>query len=1204
MAATTPPIPPARHRKLRTFLLVAAALLALFMLAGFFAVPLIAKSRIESFASSELGRRATVGKVRFNPFTLRVRLSDFVLLDRDPGRTLLEFDTLDVDVSTASLWRRAPILDAVRLVRPRVEIARNAQGEYNIQDLVDRAMAPSGTPDEEATFAVNNIEVEDGAVLLDDAVHRRRIELSKLHIGIPFLSSFSRDAQIRVTPRLQGAIDGTTFALNGTSTSPFEDTQQATLEINFDALQLPRYMEYAPLPGGLKLTDGALTTRLTLAFIMGKGSPRGITLTGTTRLDGLAVAREDASPLAGAKKIEVAIGKLDLLGRTLAVDRIAVEAPQLDLRRMADGTIEARRLFTVAPASKPAAPVSPAAPSADAPKAAARAPWSWSVAETRISDGVLRVADEAVSPAFRTTLSAVAVSGARFASKGVPGSAEIAFDSEDGAHFAAQGEVDVEGLAARGHFALTKLPLAKLRPYYASVLAIDIRRGSVDFGADFDAGADGRFILAKGAAVLSDLDLSIRDERERLWRMARASADGIAIDLGKRTAAIDSLEARQGTVRVLRDEDGGMHFERVILREGKAQAAGGAGKEAGGDWRVTVHRLLLERFAADFEDRAPEPDVKLRIADARIAAENLDIAPGAKAKIDVAARVGPTGRVRINGAVSARPASVDARVTASAIDLVPLKPYLESRTKVILTSGTVAAKGRITYADAEPTGPQGRYVGDVIVTDFGALDRPGSQELARWKTLTLTGIDVTSAPFNLAMSSVALDRFYARLILDADAKLNVQQLLQPEAAASAAPAAAAATTGAAPATPVARRDAIPASIGRIQLTGGEIEFSDFFVKPNYSVHLVDLGGNISALAATQAGMVEIAATVDGSAPVDIRGTINPFAKELSLDLTGKATDVELPPLTPYSVKYAGYGIQKGKLTMEVHYKLDNRKLVANNKLVLDQLTFGERVDSPTATKLPVLFAVSLLKDRNGVINLDLPIEGTLDDPEFSVWGVVVQIIGNLLTRAMTAPFALLGAAVGGGGEQLAYVEFAPGRAELTPAAVARLATLAKALADRPALKLDAAGRAIPDVDREGLKRALLDRALRLRKHKDLAGNNGASAPALEAITIDAADYAKYLKAVYRDADLKGKPRNFIGMAKDIPAAEMEALLLASYGVDDDGLRDLADRRAQAVKQWLTTQGNIPAERVSIVAPKLGAEGIKDGAPTRVEFTIR
>lgn len=1175
-------------------MLIVAALVALFAGLGFFAVPPLAQWKIETLAQTQLGRNATIGKIRFNPFTLRARISDLRLADRDSARTLLAFDTLDVDISTESLWKRALVLDSVRLVRPRVEIARNAAGEYSIQDLIDRATAP-GPAASKSDFAADNIEIEDGSIVLDDAVHRRRIVVSQLAVGIPFLSSRSRDAQIRVKPQLRGTIDGAPFAFIGSSNSPFEEARRATLVIDVDALPLARYVDYAPLPNGLKLTDGALTTRLSLAFVSWKGASRGITLTGSMRLDRLEIARKDASPLIAARTVDVALGKVDFLGRSVAVDRISIGGPAIDLRRLSDGTLEAGRLLTLPAAS-------------DTANSAARAPWTWSLAEARVTGGAVHVVDQSVAPAFQTRLSDVTITGTRLASQGAPGTVDAAFDSEDGAHFVAHGAVDVAGQGARGRFALTKLPIAKLHPYYASMLAIDVRRGALDVGGEFDAGASPtRFTVTQGSLALTDIEVAIRGERVPLWRMASASAGGVALDVVERTVAIGDIEARRGALRLLRDSDGKMHYERVF-RVSHGHAAPEGARAEGSDWHVTVRRLLVEGLGVDFEDRVPARGVKLTIADAKIVAENLDTRRGAKANIELAARVGSRGRVSANGVVSAQPLTADARVSATALDLVPLRPYFESRTNMTITSGAVKAKGRVTYTDAGSAGPRVRYVGDVVVTDFDALDRPLSEELMRWKTLSVTGADVNSAPFKVALNAVALDHFYARLILTADAKLNVLQLLAPEASAGGAPASRPERPGVesavAPApAPAAERGEIPASIGRIQLSDGEVEYSDFFVKPNYSVHLTDVNGNVSALGGAQDGAIDLAARVDHTAPVDIRGTVNPFARELALDLTGKATGVDLPPLTPYSVKYAGYGIQKGKLSMEVHYKVEHRKLAASNKLVLDQLTFGERVESPTATKLPVLLAVALLKDRNGVINLDFPISGTLDDPQFSMWRVVVHIIGNLLTKAATAPFALLGA-IAGNSEQLAYVEFAPGGAVLTPSAQAKLNSLAKALVERPGLRLDAAGRAVPAVDTEGLKRAALERALRIRKQKDLAAA-GASSPSLEEIDIDAADYAKYLKLVYRDTDLPSKPRNFIGMAKDVPAAQMQALLLAGYRIGENELRELANQRAQRVKDWLISKGNVPAERIFIVAPRLDAQGIKDeGAPTRVDFAIR
>jgi uncharacterized protein involved in outer membrane biogenesis len=1198
--AFLPSIQPMWRRRLRIVAIAATVLLALYAALGFLAVPWIAKRQIESLAATELGRHATVGAVRFNPFTLRARISDFALADIEPRHTLLAFDLLDVNLSSDSIWRRAVMVEEAQVVRPRLRIALDAAGGSNVRDLVERATARRSGGGESA-FALHNIEVEDGTLVFEDGLRRRTTQVTNLAIGIPFLSNRSGDAQIRVKPHLSGIIDGgARFALDGSTSSILQDVQRAELALNFDELPLPRYAAYAPLPAGVALTGGALTTRLTLQFVTWKGKPRGITLGGMARIDGLAFTRADGTALAAVRNAEVHLNRVDLFSHLIDVERVLVYAPVLDLRRRDDGSLELPNLL-----ARPATPAPAEAREEGAPE-----PWSWSVAEARLSDGKVQVLDRSVAPPYATTLSSLSILATKLASRGAPGSVEAAFDAQDGAHFAAHAIVDVAAQSASGNIAVKGLTLVPLRPYYANALAVDVRRGSIDAGTDFEAaaGTPVRFTLAGGSLTLADLDVALGGEHAPLVRMARLAIEGAALDLGARTLTLDSATVNDAALRLVREADGRMNFERALGATASPWHMGaGAKAVTEAQWQVAVHRFLAEGLRADFDDHAVQPVATLRMTGARLAAENIDTAPGTRANVDLAARIGTKGRIAVKGTASAQPLAADAAIDVAAIDLAPFQPYVfASGANVVVTDGTLNARGRLAY-ETGSAGPNVRYAGNVAVNGFASLDQPGAQELMRWKTLEITGADIDTAPFRAAVGTVALDGYYARLILDANAKLNVLQLLKPgQAVAPDAPGAAAAPAQAVPpaaATGSAPDRDIPASIGRVQLTNGEVEYSDFFVKPNYTAHLTDVNGAVSRLAARQEGTVEVTARVNGTAPVDIRGTVDPFASQLRLDLNAKATGVDLPPVSPYAVKYAGYGIEEGKLSMEVHYRVKDGQLAATNKLRLDQLTFGDHVDSPTATKLPVLFLVNLLKDRNGVISLDLPISGTLDDPKFSIWGVVVQIIGNLLTKAATSPFALLGAATGGG-EQLAYVEFEPGLAVITPAAETKLVSLSKALGDRPQLKLEAAGRAIPDVDIEGLRRAALEGALRVAKQKDLE-RKGESVPPLTEIVIGPEDYAKYMKAVYGNTRLPNKPRNFIGIAKDIPQEEMEKLLLAGYPVDDNALRELANERAKAVADWFTTKGNLPAERVFVVAPKIGSEGLKgEGAATRVDFAIR
>jgi len=288
--------------------------------------------------------------------------------------------------------------------------------------------------------------------------------------------------------------------------------------------------------------------------------------------------------------------------------------------------------------------------------------------------------------------------------------------------------------------------------------------------------------------------------------------------------------------------------------------------------------------------------------------------------------------------------------------------------------------------------------------------------------------------------------------------------------------------------------------------------------------------------------------------------------------------------------------------MDVHYRIEDRKLQADNHLFLDQLTFGERVDSPTATKLPVQLAVSLLKNSRGEIDINLPISGSLDDPKFSIGGIIVQVTVNLLTRIVTAPFSALAAAFGGGAD-LGHVGFAPGSATIADGELKKLETLARALNDRPGLRLDMTGRALAAVDTDALRRARFDTRLRAAKVREIVRTTGDSVdPAT--VTIAPEERERLIGRIYAEEKIPEKPRNLIGMAKSVPAAQMEALILGAITVTDDDLRRLANDRSTAVRDHLSDRRQVPRERLFLVAPLLDGSGDAKLPPTRVDFSLK
>jgi hypothetical protein len=697
--------------------------------------------------------------------------------------------------------------------------------------------------------------------------------------------------------------------------------------------------------------------------------------------------------------------------------------------------------------------------------------------------------------------------------------------------------------------------------------------------------------------------LDVPGEREPLWRAPLLAIKDTTVDVEKKSIVIGSFESRDGNGFINRDPDGTINYARLIKTQAVQGETKKPEKEDTAEWAVEIKRSALDRFRVTFEDRMLSPPARVTASAISFRGENHSNAKNARAKIRLQATINNKGKARLAGTLGLRPVGGRLNVDAQGIEIVPFRPYLADQINFSVTSGAVGSKGTLTF-DIGDGAPKVNYEGGVQVADFASIEKDGSQDLLKWKSLDLGGIQFALQPMQIRINEINLAEFYARLILSADGKFNLQNLraqkTEPSDVVETKP-----TKPEEPPTTAPTSDK-QISIGKINLQAGNVNFSDFFVRPNYTANLTGVDGSISELKPETPGDLAIQAKLDNAAPVDIQGKINPLSKDLYMDIAANAREIELNPMSPYSIKYVGYGIEKGELSFKVKYKVENRKLDAQNQIILDQLTFGERVESPTATKLPVLLAVALLKDRNGVIDVNLPISGSLDSPEFSIGGIILRIIINIITRAVTSPFALLGGAFGGGsGAELSYIEFDYGRSNLTQSAEAKIKTIATAMNNRPALKLDISGRVDPANDLEGLKQTAIERKVKAQKMKELV-RQGTAPKSVDDVQVDKAEYERYLKAAYGDENFP-KPRNVIGLAKDLPVSEMESLMLKHTQASDDDLRDLANRRARAVQDRLIGTGQVTADRLSIVASKPVSSEEKEKTKaklSRVDFSLK
>jgi len=677
------------------------------------------------------------------------------------------------------------------------------------------------------------------------------------------------------------------------------------------------------------------------------------------------------------------------------------------------------------------------------------------------------------------------------------------------------------------------------------------------------------------------------------------------IDLGKRTVAVASIDSDSA------DTMFGVGRHAPVADTPAKSDAKNDGKTAATDSKppflVTLNKLAITNWSARIDDRSHEKAVTTTLGPLSLDLQDISTAPKAVSVLDLKAAVNKTGQLAINGKFGFNPVHTDLTLDLKTVDLLGVQPYITDKVNLLLTSANLSAKGGLKLDSDSDDALHGGFTGDLSLGNLATIDKITGDDFLRWKTLALSGVDVKLAPFSLNIAQVGLNDFFARVIVDPAGHINLQDIVRSnpgdkKSLTTAAPAATPATPApppppAAPATPPP-----PIKVGKLVLGDGKVRYTDNFITPHYTANLMDLGGQVGGLSSDPASRasVDLHGQVN-DAPLTIAGAINPLKGNLSLDIKAKVTGMELAPLSPYSGRYVGYGIEEGKLSFEVAYQIEDRKLTAQNRLILDQLTFGDKVDSPQATHLPVQFAVALLRDRNGVIDLNLPIGGSLDDPDFSVGSIIVKVIVNTITKAVTEPFALLGSMFGGG-KELSTAPFDAGSHTVNAETEERLKGITKALNERPALKLEITGWADPATDRPALKRAALNRKLRAIKAKDLAARTAMNE---DSVTVTAQEYPALLARAYK-AEKFDKPKNAIGLAKDIPVADMEKLMLDNTTVGDDELAALGNQRSQAIEQWLVTNGKIPGERMFIIAAKVGppvaAEG-KDVSPGRVDFSL-
>ncbi|TLM67171.1 MAG: DUF748 domain-containing protein [Deltaproteobacteria bacterium] len=1180
------------HRWKLTLLTIVSLLLLSAAVAGLWG-PGWLRDRATGWVRTETGRTLTIGKVSVNLLTLSLELRDVALSETDQQTPFLTWERLYVALSPRSFWHRAPVVSELQLERPAIRIERHADGRFNFSDLLDRKGSRASEPaasDEPARFSLNNLTVHGGRIEFIDRTPAAPVthRVEALELGIPFVGNLPYLADRYVQPLLRATVNDTAVELKG-ELKPFADTQEYSLKLKFDGIDLPYYLGYLPDTLPVVVRNGRLDVNLDLTYRASATSKPVLELAGRCDLVTLDLRERDGRPLLFLPLLEARLAPSQPLERRLHLAAVTIDNLQSWLDRNPAGTWNVMRLAGPATASPPAATA-----------ASPAAPLQLQIDRLRLRNGRLEVRDQLPDGGFATTLRAIALDIDDFTlARGTPFRLALALASERGEQFEARGEVTVSPLTLDLTFDARNLPLAAYRPYYQAQAAAVIG-GTLDARTRLHIAPKQPLLLSDTDLAIHNLDLPLPDGEG--FRTAGATLQGGRFDLAANRFEAAELAFAGLDARFSRDKTGRWSiFDRnypllAKLAEPVTVAPPQPQQQPAADPRFSwrIGRIALQDGRIAVRDKLPAEPARFDIAALDLNVRNLAAPDKVPGSFDLQGRFQKNGLFQASGTLLPDGPELRAELQLRRIPLTAFAPYLGDAVHLVLVDGALDTRLSANLAKTAG-GWRGRIAGDLGISRLYCLDATHREDLLRWERLQLSGIETRLDPPDLKIAAVTLSDYYARILLDEQGRLNLAEIFAPPAAREPGP------PRPETAAPAARKPQI--RIGRITLQGGRVNFTDRHMARPFSAEMLQLGGRIQGLSSTPGARAEVdlRGRLRNESPLTIAGTLNPLADPLFVDLKLDFTGIELSPLSPYAGTYVGYLIERGKLNVGLAYLVENGQLKASNKLFIDQFTFGEQVASDKATTLPVRLAVALLKDRNGEIHLDIPVYGDINDPRFSIWGIVWQVIKNLLVKAATSPLALLGA-LAGSGEDFSAITFPHGSSALTAAEQGKLAKIIEALRDRPDLKIEIKGYADPDNDPEGYRRELLQARVRREKLIDLRKSQGDAAPNdSDAVTVTPAEYPEYLWRVYKAADFP-KPRNLVGLLQHLPDPELEKLLLANIRIGPEELAALAQARARAVTAALTAPGGIPRERVFLATTDYAAPPAVAGlGRSRVEF---
>ena len=1075
---------------------IALYLILFYSLVGFVVVPLVLKPQVIDIVAKETNAKISIDSVFFNPYAFYLNISGLKLSSKD-DKELVYIKEIHLNLELYSLINSAIHIKNFILEEPRISLVLDKDKKINFASIAKdngvEVKEDTNTTTKMPRIILDRIAIILGSMNYTDYSQGSKFELNLDTIGfelhdIDTNDLNSSDANIRFYTLLSdgGFIDFKTEVLG------FEPLILKG-SLDFEASKLYTQWRYMKDSLNLEVADGKLS--LNAAYHVNLDNLPSTTISNlNVNLDKLRVKpKGNHKDVLTLKSLYLNNATIKPLAQDVHLEKFGVDSLALRASRDEEGAID--WLEYIKFNSKEAAKVEESQAINENNTTEKAKPWNVKVDAIALERIKLEFNDANIKPAVKNTLNEFNLFAQNVT---LAGEEALYYQMDlllnDQFKCSSEGTVIHKVLDASSSTKCSDLDITHFLPYIDDIArkeldVYDVKLRSLMAG--FDANLTAKDINSTIIIDVSDANLHLnkfalnkRSTNKRLVTFNSFDVTGVTLNTGTKEVYINDTTFKYPHLRTARLEDGNMSIDKLIVpkqtktskKPKKVKKAQKVTKEK--EYRVRMKKASLKGAKVSFVDKMLEPNVAFKMDKIYLSAHNIDSKKYSWLTYYFSARVNEAGKIKSNGSVRHTPLRQKGKIEVNKISLKDINPYVDEHAFVYLDDGYINFKAKTKYGKSSKS-PDLSVDGSFSIDDLFVNDSRDDSTLVSFRTLGLKSFTLETQPNRLFVNEVDIDAFYVNALIDANKTMNLATLMKnaPDANASTDTNATqeivvadANETGA-----VEEKEAFPVKIMKVNIKDGSAVFADASLPINFKTNIHDLNGVVYAISSNpnETSYVDIVGEIDKYGSTKLKGSVNSSNPKAYTDLDFNFKNLNLSNMSGYSATFAGNKIDDGKLFLNLNYDIKESQLLGENSIIIKNMKLGDELEVEGGNSLPLGFVIALLEDSDGVIDIDMPIRGNVDEPDFKYGALVWKTLGNLIVKAVASPFRFLGSMLGVGGEELEYAEFEGGSQAILPHEREKLDNIAKLLNKRPKMNLSIAGAYSTELDKTSMQKVKL-----------------------------------------------------------------------------------------------------------------------------------